>query len=1031
MKIKIPKKGIALSNNYRSAFFTLFILLSFCANAQKLQPVNGYGFRWKIGCDDSTRYLPTICGVPTDRSFLHDYTVQDHAAILYDSCGHKLYIFDPTSNAWSTPSIALIAGRGILINGDTLKVDSSLYAKLSKVISDSSVLATSINLKKNNSDSTASTGYVSHNSLADSLAKINFQYTTDRGPYTTNTFGVRQGGQTLVSISNQGTAGAIQIFDTTQSGYISLAYSGIGFNKGANSISIDHPYTPHSSNSIHLPIDSSGTIITRINNKLPDSTGNFNVSSGAQNLETTLGIGNTATRPIILNTVTGANTAELLQAKPGNKAGELLVTDSATEANTTYTQQFINEFPAFSSSDYNIYLPYYNTPTGSHINDTLLTNAIARAQGYQTSNQPITVTATGDATGTSTSSGTAPSLPLTLATVNSTTGSFGTASIVAAVTVNGKGLITGVVSDSIQITEPHVTNLVSDLAGKEPVITPSNTTGKYLNGYKLFVPINTDTVPEGATNKYYTDAKARASISLTTTGSGAATYNNSTGVLNVPTPSGGGGTDSTAVHWGGNTRYAQDTTIGTNNNYGINIKTNNSPAVFVDRQGATGFGKTVLYIPQVDGDVTHEVQIWESTTHQGLAIVSDGYGLPDGPTIHWEYVNRDISGNIIAPTAGSVAGIGLRVRFPWDSTEWSRSLSAIHFGFDDNTTSNHENSYWEAHVTNGLNTYTSTHQNGLGQIFFTGGGSSSGTLIPAGAVNIDMQTYPGNSRAINIFTGSGGGGIEGVDYHNSAYTWYIFHQGDGYSGANSIYNGMLAMQVGNSAQLPFALQATPIVMQCGVSGTNVTSYQTGTGIRLLTNNEYNNNTARAATSPLSIGDSISGSSLNGSWDVSGSTSGNTKFVENPTGADMIDTLPSVAATAGQVLQSNGAGKLSWASPTITTSGVYTPTLTNVTNITSSSPNQFTYSRNGNTVTYAGSVSVITTLAIASEVDFSLPIASALATSNDLNGVSNSKGVSASGICEGDDVNDRGETEFTAVNVGGTMTIFISGQYIIK
>jgi len=45
----------------------------------------------------------------------------------------------------------------------------------------------------------------------------------------------------------------------------------------------------------------------------------------------------------------------------------------------------------------------------------------------------------------------------------------------------------------------------------------------------------TDLVPEGVTNLYFTDARARQAISLTTTGiSGAATYSNVTGVLNIP-----------------------------------------------------------------------------------------------------------------------------------------------------------------------------------------------------------------------------------------------------------------------------------------------------------------------------------------------------------------------------------------------------------------------------------------------------------------------------------------------------------------
>ncbi len=51
---------------------------------------------------------------------------------------------------------------------------------------------------------------------------------------------------------------------------------------------------------------------------------------------------------------------------------------------------------------------------------------------------------------------------------------------------------------------------------------------------------STDNVPEGTTNLYFTNARARAAISLTTTGtSGAATYDSATGVLNIPIYQGG------------------------------------------------------------------------------------------------------------------------------------------------------------------------------------------------------------------------------------------------------------------------------------------------------------------------------------------------------------------------------------------------------------------------------------------------------------------------------------------------------------
>lgn len=59
-----------------------------------------------------------------------------------------------------------------------------------------------------------------------------------------------------------------------------------------------------------------------------------------------------------------------------------------------------------------------------------------------------------------------------------------------------------------------------------------------VNGLVGTVVLDTDDIQELATptNKYFTDARARGAISLTVSGnSGASTYSNSTGVLNVPT----------------------------------------------------------------------------------------------------------------------------------------------------------------------------------------------------------------------------------------------------------------------------------------------------------------------------------------------------------------------------------------------------------------------------------------------------------------------------------------------------------------
>jgi hypothetical protein len=68
-----------------------------------------------------------------------------------------------------------------------------------------------------------------------------------------------------------------------------------------------------------------------------------------------------------------------------------------------------------------------------------------------------------------------------------------------------------------------------------------------VNGLIGAVSLTTTNIPEGS-KLYYTDARARLALSLTTSGnSGAATYNNSTGVFNIPqyTLSGLGGVPDT------------------------------------------------------------------------------------------------------------------------------------------------------------------------------------------------------------------------------------------------------------------------------------------------------------------------------------------------------------------------------------------------------------------------------------------------------------------------------------------------------
>lgn len=143
----------------------------------------------------------------------------------------------------------------------------------------------------------------------------------------------------------------------------------------------------------------------------------------------------------------------------------------------------------------------------------------------------------------------------------------------------------------------------------------------------------------------------------------------------------------------------------------------------------------------------------------------------------------------------------------------------------------------------------------------------------------------------------------------------------------------------------------------------------------------------------------------------------------------VDVL-SLTGTGTRMVTADSTGKLG--TDILPTSGTYTPTATNVTNITSSTPNNTTYQRVGNIVNVTGSITVTTTLAVASQVDVSLPIASNIGAVTDLNGLGDGAngtgGVSLGAYITGDATNDRASIFFTSVGVGATYTIYYHFSY---
>lgn len=124
-------------------------------------------------------------------------------------------------------------------------------------------------------------------------------------------------------------------------------------------------------------------------------------------------------------------------------------------------------------------------------------------------------------------------------------------------------------------------------------------------------------------------------------------------------------------------------------------------------------------------------------------------------------------------------------------------------------------------------------------------------------------------------------------------------------------------------------------------------------------------------------------------------------------------LPSADGSANAALVTDGSGVLSFGS--VITSGTYTPTLTNVTNITASTAYPCQYMRVGNTVTVSGQVA-ITTTANTTQTTFgmSLPIASNFGNTYECGGggYTQSNSAAGHGICiSADAANNRANFDY--------------------
>jgi hypothetical protein len=216
-------------------------------------------------------------------------------------------------------------------------------------------------------------------------------------------------------------------------------------------------------------------------------------------------------------------------------------------------------------------------------------------------------------TGDATASGPG-SAALTLATVNSNVGSFGSASTVGTFTVNGKGLVTAASSSSIQVAESQVTNLTSDLASKQPNLT--------------------FTAPLVNTSNTVT-----ASVFTGDSGTGGLP-----GV--VPSPSPGVGEQNYVLNANGSFA-ANDTSKFRVNPFSLLSMTTGMPATTTKNQNVAIISNGLSYYAVVAGGQNY-LQVFNITdqanpVYRGSVLLYGAYNICPGP---WPYVYVPASGSV-------------------------------------------------------------------------------------------------------------------------------------------------------------------------------------------------------------------------------------------------------------------------------------------------------------------------------------------------------------------------------------------------
>ena len=188
-----------------------------------------------------------------------------------------------------------------------------------------------------------------------------------------------------------------------------------------------------------------------------------------------------------------------------------------------------------------------------------------------------------------------------------------------------------------------------------------------VNGFTGAVSLTTSHITEG-TNLYYTDTRSRTAISLTTTGSsGAATYDNVSGIINVPqyTLAGLGGVpttrsitiNGTALDLSADRTYS----VGTVTSVGLNSTTS---GITITNTPVTSSGALTINIATASGSQNGLLSStdWTTFNNKQNALNGTGFVKISGTTISYDnstYLTTSAAAAAYVPYTGATTNVNL------------------------------------------------------------------------------------------------------------------------------------------------------------------------------------------------------------------------------------------------------------------------------------------------------------------------------------------------------------------------------------